>query len=152
MEAHQQKKANVRGSYRVGVITPYRQQRKCLQDAFQALCGAYAKEVSTPRTSMLACSADHSGLLHTPRRMCLGFGVDLTSSQQVVLQAVIETVDSFQGKQMDVIIMSCVRASEAGAQTGIGFVSDIRRMNVAITRAKKALWILGSAATLKVVV
>lgn len=67
-----------------------------------------------------------------------------------MLQVLIETVDSFQGKQMDVIIMSCVRASEAGAQTGIGFVSDIRRMNVAITRAKRALWILGSAATLKV--
>jgi superfamily I DNA and/or RNA helicase len=66
------------------------------------------------------------------------------------LQVVIETVDSFQGKQMDVVIMSCVRASEPGLQTGIGFVSDIRRMNVAITRAKRALWILGSAATLKV--
>ncbi len=65
-------------------------------------------------------------------------------------QVVIETVDSFQGKQMDVVIMSCVRASEPGLQTGIGFVSDIRRMNVAITRAKRALWILGSAATLKV--
>ena len=66
------------------------------------------------------------------------------------LQVVIETVDSFQGKQMDVVIMSCVRASEPGLQSGIGFVSDIRRMNVAITRAKRALWILGSAATLKV--
>lgn len=62
----------------------------------------------------------------------------------------IETVDSFQGKQMDVVIMSCVRASEPGQQTGIGFVADIRRLNVAITRAKRALWILGSAATLKV--
>ena len=66
------------------------------------------------------------------------------------LQVVIETVDSFQGKQMDVVIMSCVRASEPGQQTGIGFVADIRRLNVAITRAKRALWILGSAATLKV--
>ncbi len=66
------------------------------------------------------------------------------------LQVVIETVDSFQGKQMDVVIMSCVRASEPGLQTGIGFVSDIRRLNVAITRAKRGLWILGSAATLKV--
>lgn len=66
------------------------------------------------------------------------------------LQVVIETVDSFQGKQMDVVIMSCVRASEPGQQTGIGFVADVRRLNVAITRAKRALWILGSAATLKV--
>ena len=69
---------------------------------------------------------------------------------KVLMQVVIETVDSFQGKQMDVVIMSCVRASQPGLQTGIGFVADIRRMNVAITRAKRALWILGSAATLQV--
>ena len=63
---------------------------------------------------------------------------------------VIETVDSFQGKQMDVVIMSCVRASQPGLQTGIGFVSDIRRMNVAITQAERALWILDNAASLQV--
>lgn len=45
VQAHQQKKANVRRNYTIGVITPYRQQRKCLQDTFQALCGAFAKEV-----------------------------------------------------------------------------------------------------------
>ena len=47
----------------------------------------------------------------------------------------IETVDSFQGKQLDVIILSCVRASEG--KTGVGFLADVRRMNVAITRAKR---------------
>lgn len=47
----------------------------------------------------------------------------------------IETVDSFQGKQLDVIILSCVRASEG--RTGVGFLADVRRMNVAITRAKR---------------
>ena len=57
------------------------------------------------------------------------------------------TVDSYQGRQLDVIILSCVR-SNPGA-TGVGFVADMRRMNVSITRAKRALWILGSAATLK---
>jgi superfamily I DNA and/or RNA helicase len=59
----------------------------------------------------------------------------------------IETVDSFQGKQLDVIMLSCVRAEPRAS--GIGFVNDIRRLNVAITRAKRALWILGSAATLR---
>ncbi len=59
----------------------------------------------------------------------------------------IETVDSFQGKQLDVVILSCVRASEG--RTGVGFLADVRRMNVAITRAKAALWVLGSAQTLK---
>ena len=52
-----------------------------------------------------------------------------------LLQVMIETVDSFQGKQLDVIILSCVRASEG--RTGVGFLADVRRMNVAITRAKR---------------
>lgn len=61
-----------------------------------------------------------------------------------------ETVDSFQGKQMDVVIMSCVRASDKSRYTTVGFVADVRRMNVAITRARRALWILGNADTLSV--
>lgn len=61
-------------------------------------------------------------------------------------QVCVSTVDSYQGRQLDVIILSCVRANRSAA--GVGFVADMRRMNVSITRAKRALWILGSAATL----
>ncbi|KAK9824183.1 hypothetical protein WJX72_008399 [[Myrmecia] bisecta] len=89
----------------VGVVTPYREQVKCMRDTFKRVVGGAAAEV------------------------------------------MIETVDSFQGKQLDVVILSCVRASQKGS--GVGFLNDIRRMNVAITRAKRALWILGSSATLR---
>ena len=61
-------------------------------------------------------------------------------------EVMIETVDSFQGKQLDVIIFSCVRAKGGG---GLGFITDVRRLNVAITRAKRALWILGSLGKLQ---
>ncbi|GIM12262.1 hypothetical protein Vretimale_15638 [Volvox reticuliferus] len=76
-----------------------------------------------------------------------------------VLDAVrIETVDSFQGKQLDVIILSCVRTVRpglppptggAGGGCGVGFLADVRRMNVAITRAKQALWVLGQFSALR---
>ncbi|XP_057825136.2 uncharacterized protein LOC131037116 isoform X2 [Cryptomeria japonica] len=65
------------------------------------------------------------------------------------------TVDGFQGREVDVLIFSTVRASSKDVvrQTSnpgsIGFVSDVRRMNVALTRAKLSLWIIGHARTLQ---
>jgi senataxin len=55
------------------------------------------------------------------------------------------TTDAFQGRESEIIIFSCVRASPAG---GIGFLQDIRRMNVGLTRAKSSLWVLGNSASL----
>ena len=57
----------------------------------------------------------------------------------------IHTIDGFQGQERDVIFISLVRANEDG---NIGFLNDLRRMNVAITRAKMKLVILGDASTL----
>ena len=57
----------------------------------------------------------------------------------------IHTVDGFQGQECDVILISLVRANERGR---IGFLNDLRRMNVAITRARMKLLILGDSATI----
>jgi senataxin len=57
------------------------------------------------------------------------------------------TVDGFQGQEKDIIILSCVRAGPN--ISSIGFLSDARRVNVAITRSRSSLYILGNAATLK---
>jgi len=55
------------------------------------------------------------------------------------------TVDSFQGQERDIIYISMTRSNEKGE---IGFLADVRRMNVAMTRAKKKLVIVGDSATL----
>ncbi|CAG9331640.1 unnamed protein product [Blepharisma stoltei] len=56
----------------------------------------------------------------------------------------INTVDGFQGREKDLILFSSVRSGDS-----VGFLADYRRMNVAITRAKFGLWIVGKADCLK---
>ena len=60
-------------------------------------------------------------------------------------QIAIKTVDGFQGQERDVIYISLVRSNDLKE---IGFLNDIRRMNVALTRAKKKLVVIGDSATL----
>ena len=57
----------------------------------------------------------------------------------------VNTVDGFQGQERDIIVISLVRSNEEGQ---IGFLRDLRRMNVAITRARMKLIILGDRHTL----
>jgi superfamily I DNA and/or RNA helicase len=57
----------------------------------------------------------------------------------------ISTIDSFQGQEKENIIISLVRSNDDG---DIGFLKDYRRMNVAITRAKEQLFIIGDSATI----
>ncbi|MCO5593983.1 hypothetical protein L7F22_048002 [Adiantum nelumboides] len=86
--------------------------------------------VITPYKLQLKCLQQEFGSLLSP---------DVDSKS-----VYINTVDAFQGQERDVIIMSCVRASSHG----VGFVADIRRMNVALTRARRCLWVVGNAAAL----
>jgi superfamily I DNA and/or RNA helicase len=57
----------------------------------------------------------------------------------------IQTIDSFQGQERDAIIVSLVRSNQ---RNEIGFLKDYRRMNVAMTRAKKKLLLIGDSSTL----
>ena len=102
------------------VVTPYREQRACILKAFALL-----------------------------------FGGDGAAGR---LGVRVSTVDGFQGQEADVIIFSTVRGSKSGAGVGgarrggsssIGFLADVRRMNVALTRAKRALWIVGKCDVLR---
>jgi len=85
---------------KIGVITPYKEQNRSLQQAFVRRFGNTIKrEIS------------------------------------------FNTIDGFQGQEKEIIIMSCVRADST--KGGVGFLRDFRRMNVALTRSKCSLWILG---------
>jgi ATP-dependent RNA/DNA helicase IGHMBP2 len=61
------------------------------------------------------------------------------------IRLAIKTIDGFQGQERDIIYISLVRSNDS---KDIGFLSDIRRMNVALTRAKKKLVVIGDSATL----
>jgi ATP-dependent RNA/DNA helicase IGHMBP2 len=70
---------------------------------------------------------------------------DSAELQSYIIYISVNTVDSFQGQERDVVYISLVRSNNEGE---IGFLSDIRRMNVAMTRARKKLVVIGDSATL----
>ncbi len=57
----------------------------------------------------------------------------------------VDNIDAFQGQEREVLILNTVRCNSVDR---IGFLDDYRRVNVSLTRAKRALFILGSASTL----
>lgn len=89
-----EKKAVSLQDFKVGIVTPYHNQRRLIQTMLQ----------DRPCRDMLE----------------------------------VNTIDSYQGQERDVIILSCVRTN------GVGFLSDRQRINVALTRAKYALFICGN--------
>lgn len=65
--------------------------------------------------------------------------------QDIAAAISVNTIDSFQGQERDIMYISMTRSNTANS---IGFLSDIRRMNVAMTRARKKLVVIGDSATL----
>ncbi|XP_014674223.1 PREDICTED: probable helicase senataxin isoform X2 [Priapulus caudatus] len=74
--------------------------------------------------------------------------LDLLGRRKLSQQVEVNTVDGFQGREKDVVVLSCVRAN--GSSGSIGFLTNRQRLNVALTRAKHSLIILGCMDTMKV--
>lgn len=72
-------------------------------------------------------------------------GQTMAAKEQLPTAIKISTIDSFQGQEKQNIILSLVRSNDDGI---IGFLKDYRRMNVAITRAKEKLFVIGDSATI----
>ena len=64
----------------------------------------------------------------------------------MALQVEVSSVDGFQGREKEVIVFSCVRNNTSGS---LGFLSDARRVNVSLTRARCGLIVVGHAPTLE---
>jgi senataxin len=77
------------------------------------------------------------------------FGSWLRSINCQMSDIEINTVDAFQGREKDIVIFNCVRSNILSTeQASLGFLNDQRRMNVAITRPRHFLFIVGNAQTL----
>ena len=70
----------------------------------------------------------------------------VTIKSRRVMTIICRTIDGFQGQECDIIILSTVRSNDRGS---LGFVSDCRRLNVAITRPRYSLLLVGNCSTLK---
>ncbi|MGM0471137.1 MAG: IGHMBP2 family helicase [Bacillota bacterium] len=71
--------------------------------------------------------------------------VELISNRLTLPDVEVNTVDGFQGREKEVIVQSFVRSNEYG---NIGFLRDLRRLNVSITRAKRKLIMVGDSTTI----
>jgi senataxin len=116
----------------IGVITPYQDQLSVLRREFSA-------SGLLPVLQNIDSRAETGNTVYSASRE-FDSGKYLAGFPDIELN----TVDAFQGREKNFIIFSCVRAGE----DGIGFLSDIRRMNVAITRARLGLFITGKSETL----
>ncbi len=81
----------------------------------------------------------------SPYKQQVRFIEERFHSHEILRFIKVDTVDGFQGEEKDIILISLVRSNEKGE---IGFLKDTRRMNVAITRARKKLIIIGDSATI----
>jgi senataxin len=99
----------------------------------------------------------HLSTYMKPRQMLHGIGIITPYQRQRSLlvsklrvddlsEIEVGTVDGFQGREKDVIILSCVRANRTN---NIGFLGDRIRLNVSLTRARYALYVIGNLQTLQ---
>ena len=98
----------------------------------------FSRGLSTKsRIAVITPYAQQSRLLQQTFADTLGQGYDKFVE--------VNTVDAYQGREANIVIFSAVRAS---GSSGIGFLSDVRRMNVALTRAKHFLFVIARVASI----
>ena len=114
-------------------LEPDGESRLNPQEARLVLHKVAELEAAGVATSELAIIAPYAGQVRLLREL----------AQRDSLE--IDTVDGFQGREKEAVIISLVRSNQTGE---IGFLADTRRMNVALTRARRKLIVIGDSATI----
>lgn len=115
----------------IGVTSPYSQQVRLLQNAV-SLLGKTSSARQLQEKAMISCTDDE----------CKHMDERLKASRQVTVM----TIDKFQGQDKSIMVISMVRSNSQG-HTG-ALLSDCRRINVALTRAKHKLVLIGNSEVL----
>lgn len=108
----------------IGVITPYRGQRDMISSTL------VKNELINPEKEEVQVEIDRDDFFNESKPITI----------HTVSDIMIASIDAFQGREKDFLIMSCVRSN---AQNKIGFLNDARRLNVALTRARYGLILVG---------
>ncbi|GEQ71862.1 hypothetical protein JCM33374_g5548 [Metschnikowia sp. JCM 33374] len=114
----------------IGVVTPYRGQRDLISSTL------VKNDLVNPEKDDVHVEVDREDFYNESKPVTI----------HTVSDIMIASIDAFQGREKDFLIMSCVRSNK---QNKIGFLSDARRMNVALTRAKYGLILIGDVDCLK---
>lgn len=114
----------------IGIVTPYSGQRDLISSVL------VKDEIINPTNEQMKTEVDIDDLKNDSKPVTI----------HIVSGIMIASIDAFQGREKDFMIMSCVRSNTKGV---IGFLRDERRLNVALTRAKYALIMIGDVQCLK---
>ena len=125
---------NVSGTEESGQMKSYRNitEVECAISLVKMLCSMFGNVNFYNRIGIITPYKQQQHELR--RKFMQEFGTGIVKAIDI------NTVDAFQGQEKDIIIFSCVRAGST-----VGFLADTRRLNVALTRAKSKVFILGNA-------
>lgn len=114
----------------IGIITPYSGQRDLISSTL------VKDDLINPRGEQVQIEIDIDDIRNESKPVTI----------HLVSGIMIASIDAFQGREKDFLIMSCVRSNTEGK---IGFLKDERRLNVALTRSKYGLVMIGDVDCLK---
>ncbi|CAI9763492.1 unnamed protein product [Fraxinus pennsylvanica] len=144
-------KGNMFGSYSFIDVTSGKEQfdnrhsRKNMVEVFviaEIVSNLYKESLSSKQKVRIGCLSPYKAQVFAIQQK---LGKTYSTDADEKFSVNIRSVDGFQGGEEDVIIMSTVRCNGNGS---VGFLSNCQRTNVALTRARYCLWILGNSSTL----